>query len=56
MLVSILEEELSEIFGKVHFASEEKSLSLPEVYDLYFLAKEKYLAVKEEERTKEAGE
>lgn len=56
MLVSALEEELSEIFEKVRLASEEKNLSLQEIYDLYFLAKEKYLAVKKEERAEKLGD
>jgi hypothetical protein len=55
-MVSNLEKNLSEIFEKVRLANEKNNLSLQKVYDLYFLAKEKYLVAKEEERTEEAGE
>jgi len=51
----LLEKNLSEIFEKIYPAMEkEEKVSLPEIYDLYFLAKEKYLAARE--KTEEAGQ
>ena len=52
MKTSPLEKNLSEIFEKIYPAMEkEEKISLPEIYDLYFLAKEKYLVAGENERT-----
>jgi len=51
---SNLEKELSEIFKKVYPVMEKEKISLPEIYDLYFLAKEKYLVTEEKEKTEEA--
>lgn len=55
MKTSNLEKELSEIFEKVYPVIEKKEkISLSEIYDLYFLAKEKYLTAEEKEKTEEA--
>ena len=51
-----LEKELFEIAKKLRSILEQENISLQEVYDLYFKAKEKYLATKKEQRTEEAGQ
>jgi hypothetical protein len=52
MKTSPLEKNLSEIFEKIYPAMEEgEHIPLQEIYDLYFLAKEKYLVAGENERT-----
>jgi hypothetical protein len=51
-----LEQELFEIAKKLHSILEQGNISLQGAYNLYFKAKEKYLAAKKEQRTEEAGQ
>jgi hypothetical protein len=51
-----LEQELFKIAKEFCSALEQENISLQGTYNLYFKAKEKYLAAKKEQRTEEAGQ
>jgi len=53
--MSILEKELSDILEAIYSKWEGEGATLPEVYKLYFSAKEKYLSFDEEARSQESS-